>query len=268
MEKPTPEKNSETSDCSSVFDLIKTLRGENGCPWDRKQTSDSMMVYLLNEAYELQDAIKSGDPSNILDEAGDVLFQLLFIIAVYTEKKSFDFADVINNNLEKMKRRHPHVFGNIKADTAEKVLENWGKIKEKEREGSFKSIIDSVSAGMPSLGRAYLISEKVGKAGFDWDDMAGVKEKVTEEWAELNEALKENNPENIALEFGDLLFTLANVARFAGIHPEAALASSVNKFEKRYKHMEKTIFESGKELISISRQDIDMLWEQAKKDTK
>ncbi len=226
------------------------------------------MTYLLDEAYELQDAIKSGDSTHIIDEAGDVLFQLLFIITLYSEKKIFDLAEVVKNNLEKMERRHPHVFGDVKAETAEKVLENWEKIKKKEKSGVFKSIIDSVSSGMPSLGRAYLISEKVGQAGFDWDDMKGVKEKVTEEWAELNEALKENNSENIALEFGDLLFTLTNVARFAGIHPEAALASSVNKFEKRYKYMEKTLFESGKDLISISRQEIDLLWEKAKKDTK
>lgn len=268
MSVSTSENNSENQDCSPVFDLIKTLRGENGCPWDKKQTTDSMMVYLLNEAYELQDAIKSGDPSEILDEAGDVLFQLLFIISVYTEENRFSFSDVIKNNLEKMIRRHPHVFGNEKAETAEKVKENWEKIKEKEKESSFKSIIDSVSSGMPSLGRAFLISEKVGKAGFDWDDIEGVKEKVTEEWAELNEALKENNPENITLEFGDLLFTLTNVARFAGIHPESALAASVNKFEKRYRYMEKTLFNTGKDLISISRQEIDTLWEQAKKDTK
>lgn len=261
-------ENAENPNCSSILNLIKLLRSENGCPWDKKQTPDSMITCLLDEAYELQDAIKSGDSTLVLDEAGDVLFQLLFIIALYTEKNAFNLTEVVKNNIEKMKRRHPHVFGDVEAETVEKVLENWNKIKQKERKDEFQSIIDSVSSGMPSLGRAYLISEKVGKAGFDWDDMKGVKEKVTEEWGELNEALRENNSENIALEFGDLLFTLANVARFAGIHPEAALAASVNKFEKRYKYMEKILFDSGKELVSISRHEIDTLWEKAKKDTK
>lgn len=267
LENPLSE-NDKDPDCSSILDLIRLLRSDNGCPWDKKQTPDTMITCLLDEAYELQDSIKSGDSNLVLDEAGDVLFQLLFIIFLYTEKNEFDIAGVIKNTLEKMKRRHPHVFGDVQAETVEKVKENWEKIKRNEKKGGFKSIIDSVSSGMPSLGRAYLISEKVGKAGFDWDDMKGVKEKVTEEWSELNEALKENNSENIALEFGDLLFTLANVARFAGIHPEAALAASVNKFEKRYKYMEKILFDTGKDLVSISRHEIDSLWERAKKDTK
>lgn len=257
----------ENRDFFSILELIKILRSENGCVWDKKQTPDSMINYLFNEAYELQDAIKSGDSSQILDEAGDVLFQLLFIIALYIEKKAFSLDDLIQNNIDKMKRRHPHIFGDIKAETIEKVLENWEKIKKKERGDGFKSILDSVPSGMPSLVRAYNISERVGRVGFDWDDIKGVKEKVGEEWAELNEALEENNPENIALEFGDLLFTLTNLARFAGIHPEAALASSVNKFEKRYKYMEKVLFKNGKDLISISRQEIDSLWEKAKKET-
>ena len=262
------KKISKNLCCVSIFNLIEKLRGENGCPWDKKQTPDSMITYLINEAYELQDAIKSGDSRNILDEAGDVLFQLLFIIYIFSEKESFDFENVIENNIKKMERRHPHVFGEIKAESVQKVKENWEKIKIEERKNEFKSILDSVSSSMPSLGRAYLISKKVGTAGFDWDNMEGVKEKVTEEWIELNEALSENNSENIALEFGDLLFTLTNVARFAGIHPEAALAYSVSKFEKRYKYMEKILFNSGKDLFSISRNEIDKLWEKAKKDTK
>lgn len=255
-------------DFFSILELINTLRGKNGCPWDKKQTPDSMISYLLEEAYELQEAIKSGDSDQILDEAGDVLFQLLFIIVLYIEKNAFSLEALIQNNIEKMTRRHPHIFGDVKAETIDKVKENWDKIKEKEKGDRFKSTIDSVPSGMAPLVRAYTISEKVGRAGFDWDDIKGVKEKVTEEWRELNEALDQKNPENIALEFGDLLFTLVNVARFAGIHPDAALASSVNKFEKRYKYMEKVLFESGKELISISRQEIDRLWEKAKKDTK
>jgi len=255
-------------DVSSILDLIKKLRSENGCPWDKKQTPETMITCLLNESYELQDAIISGRPEDVLDEAGDVLFQLLFIISLYIEKNDFSLETLIQNNLDKMVKRHPHVFGDVKADTVEAVKENWEKIKLSEKDDYFKSVIDSVPAGMPALSRAYLISEKVGQVGFDWDDMKGVLEKVTEEWTELNEAFKEKNAKNIALEFGDLLFTLTNVARFADIHPEVALSMSVKKFERRYKYMEKVLFENDKDLVSISRQEIDMLWEKAKKDTK
>ena len=255
-------------DVSSILDLIKKLRSENGCPWDKKQTPETMITCLLNEAYELQEAIISERPEDILDEAGDVLFQLMFIILLYIEKNDFSLETLIQNNLDKMVKRHPHVFGDVKADTVEEVKENWEKIKLSEKDESFKSVIDSVPSGMPALSRAYLISEKVGQVGFDWDDMKGVLEKVTEEWTELNEAFKEKNKKNIALEFGDLLFTLTNVARFADIHPEVALSMSVNKFERRYKYMEKVLFENDKDLVSISRQEIDMLWEKAKKDTK
>jgi len=255
-------------DVLSILDLIRKLRSENGCPWDKKQTPETMVTCLLNEAYELQEAIISERPEDILDEAGDVLFQLMFIILLYIEKNDFSLEAVIANNLKKMVNRHPHVFGDEKAETVEKVLENWEKIKLSEKDESYRSVIDSVPSGMPSLSRAYLISEKVGQVGFDWDNMKGVLEKVTEEWAELNEAFQEKDKKNIALEFGDLLFTLTNVARFAGIHPETALSMSVNKFEKRYKYMEKVLFDRGKDLVSISRQEIDVLWEKAKKDTK
>lgn len=251
----------------SVVDLLRTLRGDNGCPWDKKQTPETMIRYLTEEAYELLDAIMSGDPRQILDEAGDVLFQLLFIIELYNESNQFTLKDVIRNTITKMIRRHPHVFGNASAESVDQVNENWKKIKTEERNGIFRSLLDSVPSGLPSLQRAYTISEKVGKAGFDWDDMQGVIKKVEEEWQEFHDALKDGDNEHIALEFGDLLFTLTNIARFAGIHPETALAASVHKFETRYRHMEKVLFKAGNDLLSVSRNDIDELWESAKKET-
>lgn len=262
------QTSTETPDLKPLLNLIKTLRGENGCPWDKKQTPETMITYLIEEVYELLHAIKSEDPHHILDELGDVFFQLLFIVVLYQEKKQLTLNDVIHKNIEKMKRRHPHVYGDVHADSVEIVKKNWDLIKADEKNGAHRSLIDSVPSGLPSLQRAYLISERVGKAGFDWDNIKGVIEKVEEEWKELHEALEENHVDNISLEFGDLLFTLTNIARFAGIHPETALAGSINKFETRYKHMEQVLLSSGKDLLSISRHEIDLLWERAKKDTK
>jgi MazG family protein len=246
--------------------LIETLRRE--CPWDRKQRPETAIIYLVEEVYELLDAISSGDTGHIREEMGDVLFQVLFLIFLFDEKKLFSLSDVIRKNMEKMIRRHPHVFGEETADTTEKVLENWEIIKAKEKNKSRASLIDSVPAGLPSLPRAYKISEKVGRAGFDWDDIGGVSEKVKEEWVELEDAIQSGKTGNIALEFGDLLFTLTNIARFTGIHPETAISGSVKKFETRYKHMEQALFSAGKSLSDLSADEKNRLWERAKKETE
>lgn len=248
--------------------LVETLRLH--CPWDRKQTPETVIVYLIEEVYELLDAITSGNNAHIMEELGDVLFQVVFIAHMYQEKKGFTLEDAISAIIEKMIRRHPHVYGNETADTAEKVKENWAAIKatEKDRAGADTSLIDGVPAGLPALHRAYMISEKVGQAGFDWDDITGVLVKVEEEWKELAEALHSGDKAHTAMEFGDLLFTLTNVARFAGIHPETALAASVKKFETRYKHMEKRLAEAETLLSTLSPEEKDRLWERAKQATK
>lgn len=248
--------------------LVATLRLE--CPWDKKQTPDSIIRYLIEEAYELMDAIASGDTAHIAEELGDVLFQVIFIAQLYQEKGLFSLDDAAEGILEKMVRRHPHVFGEGKAETPEQVKDTWAVIKasEKNDAGRDKSLLDSVPSGLPSLHRAYMISEKVGRAGFDWDHMSGVTDKVVEEWRELAEAIASGDKEQIELEFGDLLFTLTNVARFADIHPETALAASVRKFEARYRHMEKRLAEAETLLSALSPEEKDRLWEKAKKDTK
>lgn len=257
-----------TSRIDALRHLIETLRSQ--CPWDRKQTPETIIVYLIEEVYELLDAIASGHGDHIMEELGDVLFQVLFIALLFEEKKTFSLDNVITTNMEKMIRRHPHVFGDEKADTSEKVKENWAAIKasEKEKKGQTLSLLDSVPAGIPALHRAYMISEKVGKVGFDWDDIEGVMKKVEEEWKELSEAIVSGDKSQISLEFGDLLFTMTNVARFAGIHPETALSASVKKFESRYKYMEKRLDEAEKLLSALSPEEKDRLWERAKKDTK
>ncbi len=252
-----------------IVALIDRLRGEDGCPWDKKQTPDTMAPYLIEEVYELVDAIVAKDADSICDEAGDALFQLLFIIHLYAESGSFGYEEVVAKNLEKMVRRHPHVFGTVSAETPEKVSANWEKIKQKEK-GSFgqKSVLDSIPQGMPALLRASKVSERAAKTGFDWDDISGVMAKVMEEWMEFSNEIKappgEIANDKAAMEFGDVLFTMVNVARFAGIHPETALIRSINKFEKRFSFMEEKALEEGKDIEDLSLQDMHTLWEEAK----
>lgn len=257
----------------ALIELIETLRGDNGCPWDKKQTPQTIAVYLIEEVYELIDAIESGNPENVCEELGDVLFHILFLVSLFREMGHFDIKDVVNVNTEKMTRRHPHVFGKDRVGSAEEVRSRWHKIKMKEKQRAPEaSILDSVPASLPALMRAYRISERAAKTGFDWGDISGVMKKVEEEWNELKTALKGLNKsikdqDILALEFGDVLFTLVNVARFANIHPEIALQGSTKKFEKRFKHMEKQISKSQREMESFSQDELNGLWEEAKSKT-
>ncbi|OQY14122.1 MAG: nucleoside triphosphate pyrophosphohydrolase [Desulfobacteraceae bacterium 4572_187] len=255
---------------NSIIDLIEILRGENGCPWDRKQTPKTIAVYLLEEVYELVDAIESGDTSSICEELGDVLFHILFLSGLFREMGHFDIKDVVDLNIEKMTRRHPHVFGNERLDSIEEVRVRWHQIKKQEKSRAKKaSILDSVPAGFPALMRAYRVSERAAKTGFDWNDISGVMQKVEEEWSEFKAVLERENrtptdKDLLALEFGDVLFTLVNVARFAHIHPETALRNSTKKFEKRFKYMEKMIAKSRRNIESVSQEEKNELWEETK----
>ncbi len=251
---------------TGLRELIETLRGENGCPWDRKQTPETMAVYLLEEVHELVEAVAGGSDGEVCEEMGDVLFQLLFLCDLYEERGAFHIEDAISGIVEKMIRRHPHVFGEAAARDHDAVMEQWEKIKREEKPEKAKgSLLDRVPSGLPALVRAYRVSEITANAGFDWDTMEGVQMKVKEEWGEFNQALASGNREDIAMEFGDLLFTLTNVARFAGIHPETALAASTRKFERRYRLMEGELASRGEELASLSREEVDGMWESAKR---
>lgn len=255
----------------AVLKLIEALRGEAGCPWDRIQTPVSLAVYLVEEIYELFDAVKAGDPDAICEELGDVLFHILFITTLYQEMGYFDIQKVTAVNTAKMIRRHPHVFGDDKVESAEEVRKRWHKIKMQEKKDvSRESVLDSVPKTLPALMRAYRISERVAKLGFDWENISGVIKKVEEEWHELTSALNEDEQSDgrskrISLEFGDLLFTLVNVGRFAGIHPETALTGSIHKFEQRFRHMERMALENQRDLESLPADELEKLWEAAKK---
>lgn len=263
----------KTNDITPLIELIQRLRGINGCPWDRKQTPSSLMTYLIEEVYELADAIENGNIEAICEELGDVLFQVLFISQIFQERRQFSIKDVSNRTTDKMVRRHPHVFGAEKTESTDKIRLRWHQIKKEEHgHAHLDSVLDSIPASLPALMRAYRISERAARTGFDWDDMDGVIQKAQEEWAEFKSELKgrvdaDQNPDSVSLEFGDVLFTLTNVARFARIHPERAMTQSIQKFEKRFRLMEKKVKNSGRELEAVSREELDQLWETVKSET-
>ena len=210
----------------------------------------------------------------VCGELGDVLFHIFFLVSLFREMGHFDIKDVVNLNVKKMIHRHPHVFGNDTVDSADEVKKRWYKIKMEEKGlSSETSILDSIPSNLPALMRAYRISERAARTGFDWEDMSGVLEKVEEEWSELKTVLikqkqSQENYTRVVLEFGDVLFTLVNVARFANIHPETALRDSTKKFERRFRYMEKRISKGQKDIRSISQEEKDILWEQAKDSTR
>ncbi|MBI5593873.1 MAG: nucleoside triphosphate pyrophosphohydrolase [Deltaproteobacteria bacterium] len=271
----SPPVTPDLKDISALIRLIERLRGENGCPWDRKQTPRTLAVYLIEEVYELVDAIESKSPEDVCEELGDVLFQILFIAHLYQQAGHFDLQDAARRNSEKMIRRHPHVFGQETAVTSEEVRQRWHTIKMTEKNHVENTgLLDSIPSGLPALIRAYRISERAARAGFDWKTISGVMEKVEEEWTEFKVEVKHLQPglqpdakaqERLSLEFGDVLFTLVNVARFAKLHPETCLADSTRKFEKRFKHMEQAISQNGQQLDAISYSELNSLWEKAKK---
>lgn len=266
-----PEKINELpAGLDQLITLVEALRGENGCPWDKKQSARSMAIYLLEETHELVEAIAADDPQAICEELGDVLFHIVFVSRLFQEQGIFDVQDVISRNHRKMVRRHPHVFGNRSVRNAEDVKKQWAEIKKSEKKPKrTASILDSVPVGLPALMRAYRLSERAASHGFDWDDMNGVMQKAEEEWAELKYELdkpkdREKQQSAVSEEFGDLLFTLVNVARFARIHPETAMSEAITKFKKRFAFMERVIGDSNREFSDVTQKEKDALWEAAK----
>jgi len=258
----------------AIIALIHRLRGENGCPWDQKQTSQSLAVYLIEEMYELVDAVASGNARAVCEELGDVVFQVLFMAEIFSESGAFDLDTVVQHNIEKMVRRHPHVFGEKKVTSTAAIRENWHAIKREEQRANHSepaSVLDSIPASLPALMRSYRVSERAARTGFDWNDLTEVMAKVEEEWGEFKTAVQQirgkDSRHMAAVEFGDIIFTLSNVDRFAGFHPETALSAAINKFEQRFRHMEQAFSNQGRELESVSREEMDRAWEIAKEKT-
>jgi len=262
--------DSEAPPFGKLIHLIEKLRGEGGCPWDRKQTPQSLAVYLIEEAHELVEAIRSEDAEAVCEELGDVMFLLFFLAAIYKENGEFDVLKAVSKNVVKMRNRHPHVFGNATVDSAEDVSRNWSRIKAAEKpDRGDGSLLDAIPKTLPALMRAYRVSSRAARTGFDWNDLEGVMSQAEEEWRELKAELEKDadgfNRENVALEFGDVLFTLTNVARFAGIHPDTALDASIRKFERRFHRMERHAFKMEQKFEDLEYDDMHELWERAKR---
>ena len=254
-----------------LVNLVEQLRGDNGCPWDKEQTRETLKPMLIEEAYEGLDALDSEDPIELKEELGDLLFQVVFHARIAQERGEFDMADVINRSHEKMVRRHPHIFGNANLNTSEDVLKNWEDIKAAEKgiqsasnPESERSLLDGIPSKLPALHRAYQMTAKASRVGFDWPHLEDILTKMHEEASELVEALSRQDADKIADEVGDLLFVVVNVARFLGIDPETALSRSNRKFYRRFRYVESAIKRQGRELKTASLAEMDALWEEAK----
>lgn len=247
--------------------LMDRLRDPGGCPWDREQTLDSLRTYLLEETYEVLDALDSGDVEAHREELGDLLLQVVFQAKLRKETGAFTIDDVIVGIHDKLVRRHPHVFGDTPAASAEEVLDQWERLKAREKEGTDRpSVLDHVPAQLPALLQALRLTEKAARIGFDWTAETDLHEKVEEEWRELRHELAGGSREGIAEELGDLLFALANVARRHGIDPEQALRGANGKFIRRFRHIEDRLADGGRRPQDATLAEMDALWEEAKRD--
>jgi len=254
-----------------LVDIMGRLRGEGGCPWDREQDHHTLTRYLLEETYEVLEAIQQENMYNICEELGDLLLQVVFHAQIARENGIFDINDVVQGISQKMIHRHPHVFGDLKVNNSDEVLTNWEIIKQNEKEGGAKnkeSLLDGVPRSLPALSRSYKIQAKAARVGFDWPDYHGALDKVDEELAEWKEALASGRRDNIELETGDMLFAVVNAARLTGIDPEVALIATCNKFMRRFKFMETEASHKEVNLSSLTLTEMDELWEKAKKNEK
>ena len=248
---------------SHLVELLAHLRGPKGCPWDREQTHDSLKRNLLEESYEVLEAIDQRDPAQLAEELGDVLLQTLFHAQIANEADEFAIDAVLESVRDKLVRRHPHVFGDTQVKDAREVEANWEHLKRQERSGQDETpLLGQLPGEMPALAYSQLIQDRASRTGFDWDSLDGVLEKVTEEVREINEAPSQ---EAKAREFGDLLFTLVNVGRWLGIHTEDALRQTNARFHERFVQMERLARERGLSFADLPLEDKERLWQEVKR---
>ncbi|HEY8365605.1 MAG TPA: nucleoside triphosphate pyrophosphohydrolase [Bacteroidia bacterium] len=242
-----------------LLNIMDDLREK--CPWDRKQTMETLRPLTIEETYELADAILDNNLEEVKKELGDLLLHMVFYAKIGSEKGAFDIADVLNGICEKLIHRHPHIYGDIQAETAEQVKQNWESIKLKEGK---KSVLEGVPKSLPAVVKASRVQEKVAGVGFDWENKNQVWDKVQEELLELQEEVAAGNKDKIEAEFGDVMFALINYARFIGVEAENALARTNSKFISRFQFMEEAIQKEGKKMQEMKLAELDVYWDKSK----
>lgn len=259
-----------SSNFKNLVEIMETLRSKDGCPWDKEQTHESLKSCLIEEVYEIVDAVDSKDPEQLKEELADLFFLIIFYCKIADDSDNFDINNMLEVCLEKMTRRHPHVFGDKTAEDASAALDQWNEIKKKERElkqndkNSNKSIVDNVPNHMPALQKAQKIQKKVARVGFDWEVVEDVIAKVHEELEEVKEAINNNEKEQIAEEIGDLLFAVVNLSRFLKLDSEDLLRKSISKFTGRFKKVEMRVAALGKKIEDCTLGELDGIWNEIK----
>jgi len=244
--------------------IMQILRSPNGCPWDLKQTLSTLKEHLIEESHEVLDAIDSGDRNKLKDELGDLLLQVVFQAQLCREEGAFTFDDVAATITEKLIRRHPHVFGTVQVSGADEVLKNWEAIKKTERKDSPRATLEGVPKSLPALHKAQLVQKRAARVGFDWENVQGAIDKLTEEVGEVQEAIAKGDDTAAGDEIGDVLFAAVNVCRFSGHNPEELLHRTIAKFTRRFEHVEKSIHALGKQMTDCPLEELDRYWEEAK----
>lgn len=256
---------SDSAGIERLLEVVATLRGPDGCPWDREQTLETLRPFLLEEAYELFDAIESGDVDKHRDELGDVLLQVVLQASIRREAGEFDFDDVADSLADKLVRRHPHVFGDVSVSNSDEVVQNWKKIKQNEKGQSVnESILEGVPRCMPSLRRAQKVQSKASVVGFDWDHVDEVVAKLEEEVGEVKEAIASGDHKALKEEIGDLLFSVVNLSRFRRIDADEAMESAIGKFTERFSEVERRIHGSGRKIADCTLEEMEAEWQAVK----
>lgn len=270
----TTEKDGHTF--TRLVEVMQTLLGPGGCPWDREQSLESLRPYLVEETFEVLDALESGTPADHCEELGDLLFQVVFQSEIRRAESAFTVDDVVRSIVDKLVRRHPHIFGTAKADTSEAVLVRWDEIKAEERRAKAiargqdpkaaarRSALDGVPLSMPGLARAQALTARAARVGFDWPDADGPRAKVTEELGELDDAVASGDRDAVERELGDLLFAAVNLARKLDVDADAALRGSVRRFRDRFRYVEAGLEERGSSTANATLEEMDALWDEAK----
>lgn len=271
-ENPTPTRPvpppADWPPIARLVEIMRILRSPQGCPWDHKQTLQSLKEHLVEESHEVLDAIDGGDRSKLCDELGDLLLQVVFQSQLCREEGAFTFDDVANSIAQKLVRRHPHVFGDVQVSGSDEVLKNWEAIKKQEKANQTRGTLEGIPKSLPALHKANLIQKRVARVGFDWDNVEGALAKLEEEVAEIRAAVASGNQDHVREELGDLLFATVNVSRFFGQNAEELLEQTIRKFSRRFDALETIVHAQGRKVSDCTLAELDVVWEQVKAEEK